>query len=946
MSKRIFISYATEDLEDAERLYGALESEGFSPWMDRRDLLAGQSWKTEIPKVLRNSEQVIVLLSSRSLSKRGYVQKELRMALDILDEFPPGRIFLVPVKLDRCKPEIDRLAGLHWVELFPSWEKGFAAILRALRHGIIEDGIERPSLDLVSESELRKYCQKAAAFHEKIDMVGFRTRVRARIGVDEIYIPLDAVIDDRATGKGCFLDAEDAARCLEETGAGTQISLPDAFLTSERLGRRGMAILGDPGSGKTTHLKRLMLWCLNGGLSSLGLAEDLLPVFLPLRELRDTSKDLSHFIQAQLRNPHLNLPRDFGRRLLERGRLLFLLDGLDEVADSRQRETVARWIEDALTLDTGRTCRFVVTCRFMGYTEKTRLNEDFMELHIRPLSESQAEDFIRNWYRIVEEGLAVDKEQARLKAEEGADDLIERLKEQEFRAARVFELTRNPLLLTNICLVHRDRGGRLPKRRARLYDECVDVLLELWQGAKKLPIELEASKSRRVLQAAAYWLHQEEGRVRAEAGELAEVVGPVLEKVGKPKSAAEEFLQAIRDQSGLLTGWDQDSYGFMHLGFQEYLTALEIRRRAYADKNVLKDLAARFGQSWWLETTLLFLALDNPCLFEPFMTELLQQSAFARHPDLVDLCVEDAAEVSMEPFVSLLKTEPGTDRELWQRQSAALRVLKRLDESAVEALQSRISKHPYEKIRDLWKARLDEKAEDIYVSDPGGYELVRVPGGEFMMGAPESESGYDRERPVHLVRVKSFYMGRYPVTNEQYARFLKAVPDISEPKYWSDRSYNQPQQPVVGVSWDDARAYAAWAGLRLPSEAEWEYACRAGTTTKYCNGDSEDHLDRVGWYAENSGGTLHPIGEKEHNDYGLYDMHGNVWEWVEDDSHRDYNGAPEDGSAWVDQPKRGVCRVLRGGSWFSLGRYCRCAYRSVWFPVARLDFAGFRLARS
>ncbi len=296
MSKRIFISYATEDLEDAERLYGALESEGFSPWMDRQDLLAGQSWKTEIPKVLRNSEQVIVLLSSRSLSKRGYVQKELRMALDILDEFPPGRIFLVPVKLDRCKPEIDRLAGLHWVELFPSWEKGFAAILRALRHGIIEDGIERPSLDLVSESELRKYCQKAAAFHEKIDMVGFRTRVRARIGVDEIYIPLDAVIDDRATGKGCFLDAEDAARCLEKTGAGTQISLPDAFLTSERLGRRGMAILGDPGSGKTTHLKRLMLWCLNGGLSRLGLAEDLLPVFLPLRELRDTSKDLSHFI--------------------------------------------------------------------------------------------------------------------------------------------------------------------------------------------------------------------------------------------------------------------------------------------------------------------------------------------------------------------------------------------------------------------------------------------------------------------------------------------------------------------------------------------------------------------------------------------------------------------------------------------------------------------------
>ena len=215
-----------------------------------------------------------------------------------------------------------------------------------------------------------------------------------------------------------------------------------------------------------------------------------------------------------------------------------------------------------------------------------------------------------------------------------------------------------------------------------------------------------------------------------------------------------------------------------------------------------------------------------------------------------------------------------------------------------------------------------------------------------MMGAPESESENDRERPVHTVKVNSFYLGRYPVTNEQYARFLEAVPGSPAPEYWSNRSYNQPHQPVVGVSWEDARAYAEWAGLRLPSEAEWEYACRAGSSTRYCNGDSEEHLDRVGWCRENSGNKLHPVGEKEPNEFGLYDMHGNVWEWVEDDSHSNYDGAPEDGSAWVEKPKRGVDRVLRGGSWNSYGRNCRCAFRLDWFPDGRNVIAGFRLARS
>ena len=147
------------------------------------------------------------------------------------------------------------------------------------------------------------------------------------------------------------------------------------------------------------------------------------------------------------------------------------------------------------------------------------------------------------------------------------------------------------------------------------------------------------------------------------------------------------------------------------------------------------------------------------------------------------------------------------------------------------------------------------------------------------------------------------------------------------------------------MSWEEAQRYAAWAGLRLPSEAEWEYACRAGSRTRYYTGDTEDDLRRAGWYAENSDSKLHPVGEKEPNAFGLYDMHGNVWEWVEDDWHDNYDTAPNDGRAWIDEP-RGAARVVRGGGWINVALSCRASYRADDAPGARGSALGFRLARS
>jgi formylglycine-generating enzyme required for sulfatase activity len=253
------------------------------------------------------------------------------------------------------------------------------------------------------------------------------------------------------------------------------------------------------------------------------------------------------------------------------------------------------------------------------------------------------------------------------------------------------------------------------------------------------------------------------------------------------------------------------------------------------------------------------------------------------------------------------------------------------------------------------------------------FSLRWIPPGEFEMGSPDDEPGrWEAEGPQHRVTVgNGFWLGATPVTQGQYAAVTGKRPSLFE--------HAGDEAPVEQVGWDDCRKFcqtltkslpeleAGWA-FRLPTEAEWEYACRAGTTTALYNGPltiegerNGPELDAIAWYGGNSGvdyeggfdssgwpekqydhqraGT-HPVRQKEPNAWGLYDMLGNVWEWCEDVWHDNYEGAPSDGTAWGG---KGRDRVLRGGSWAPLARYCRCAYRFSWEPGSRLVSLGFRL---
>ncbi len=572
-------------------------------------------------------------------------------------------------------------------------------VLKALLNWQKEQGLQAdPSSSL--DTEVENYLAVLEAMHRDIPMAGFKTKLRIPIDLEELYVPLRAMVDLRGTGDSHFADAIDAENVLRLQNA-AEIPLIDAFKVAQSRKRHHLVILGDPGSGKTTHLKQLLLACLREGPGSLGLAQDTLPVFLPLRALKDVQQGITAFIEDTLSSPHLNLPEGFSKRLLQRGRLLLLFDGLDEVSDAKQRAMVARWIEEAVKV--WPSCTAVVTCRFAGYDSASRLGADFLELHLRPMSVEQAEYFIRNWYKAVETGF-IPGPSGEFSAIERANQLIERLHGPDFRSARMSEMTRNPLLLANLCLVHRDRGV-LPRNRHALYDECIDVLLERWRESKYLVVSISVELGRRALEPVALWLHTQEGRTRASAEELAPLIEPILKAAQWKGGDAMQFLRTIRDESGLLVSWGHDQYGFMYLGFQEYLAASELRHLVLSQalqgsSSILSELAGHYGESWWQEVILLLLGFGNPSFFTPFMAEVLKQASFTENVEFFHMILEEASEITQLPFVELLQKAPDNNPILWKNQLLCLRVLERLAPDALKPLIVELSNHPFAPLRE------------------------------------------------------------------------------------------------------------------------------------------------------------------------------------------------------------------------------------------------------
>jgi len=851
---------------------------------------------------------------------------------------PEERIFVLPYGREHAA--------------LPGFLRSLAAttpITPALTSGSKPSPVPAPPTTPSLSTAIIEYLRRLEAATSKLQLLGLGQGVQIELPIQQAYIPLNVVVARDLKNEQQFRFDEKTLRQREQCEE--NVLLGDIFKWATRFEHRGVLLLGDPGAGKTTGARQFCWRVLKEAdlLKTFGLPPGTLPVFLRLRHLtpHHLAQGLTAFITDSVAAP--TLPTDLaqpGSELLARRGVLWVFDGLDEVVNENARVHVCGWIKQAL--EHRPDDFFLVTSRYQGYQGRVDLGPAFCQFHVKPLTPEQVAEFVDHWYRAVCRKLHGHGEATEEKAAGFIRSLMELLQQPEYRIGRLRELPANPLMLTILCVVHhQDRN--LPRRRADLYAKCVRVLVEHWrkemlehQGVAGF--DPEAAES--VLSSVAWWLHEKENRTSQTVEELGAVATKALADlapgVGLGRDG-EEFIRRMRDQSGVLAMWSAGQCGFLHLTFQEYLAGLHAARESKAEA-----LVPHVGQSWWREVILVAVAVGSKDFSQKFFTALLQTDALAKEGAFVDQCLDEARYAVLEPFVEALKDKAATV----PRQLDILRRLRQFDHPDLVAVCRDLARSGHAELASLareilQRAGIEVERPTIEVAgaplelrvDPRtGIAFITIPAGEFDMG---SENENRNEKPVHRVRLsKPFLLGKYLVTNAEYQRFLEANPKAKPPSEWSNSQFNDPQQPVVGVSWHDAQVFCQWAGCRLPTEAEWEYACRAGRKTRFSFGDDESKLGEYAWYGKNSGGKTQPVGQKKPNAWGLYDVHGNVWEWCHDWFGPYPKGPVTDPSG----PAKGASRVLRGDSWIiGVPTGLSCSYRIGIAPEFRDLSVGFRV---
>jgi formylglycine-generating enzyme required for sulfatase activity len=660
------------------------------------------------------------------------------------------------------------------------------------------------------------------------------------------------------------------------------------------------------------------------------------------------------------------------KALLERrgreGRLLVLLDGLDEVPRERREEAeqvlrglASRWPASPL----------VVTSRPIGYR---RPGADFLELTLLPLDRARRRDFLARWL-----GRA-----SGTPDETRAASALASLDSPELR-----ELAGNPLYLTLMALLF-ESGIEPDRNRTRLYDQVFRLLFEgRHHGPQREPLEAQETV-RAVLRRLAYDMTMEnrdtepvtalEERLRSRK---LDALRAMLERVSD-WSRMRRFLDDLAERTGILgphDGPDAD-WRFWHRTFREALTAEQLAEDFQRERESLlarlwptkvqtalparaRKVTTEEDLNRWAEPFALLVGhVDRP---DGLVRALVRKNrplglrALATAQNLSDqtlaeiLAITDQWEQRIVVYRRLLdlvgeprralalldrlrrRTQNGND--LYFLDLAVQEVARRAPEVAREAAE----------IRAGFFSHIPPPDENLFCwidTLNGRVPLWReIPAGRFWMGSLEGK-GYDNERPRHEVTITApFRCGVAPVTNAQYAAFDPG----HKRRAWAG-------DPVAGITWFKACSFCRWLafvfpwarGARLPTEEEWEYACRAGSQSRYWSGDDRRDLAKVGWYEANSGARTHRVGEKPSNPWGLHDVHGNVWEWTLSAATASYGERKarlrlDPAKVEIPDESVGVRRVLRGGSYWDDAVRARAMYRLFRDPWLEDRDQGFRV---
>jgi len=795
-------------------------------------------------------------------------------------------------------------------------------------------------LPIPPDADPRKYLEQLREATGWIDIrgLGAGTTQAQVFPIDELYIPL-ATQDKQPVGQGA------------ESGR-TTVKLEEA-LTQARL-----VIMGDPGSGKTTFTRRIAHQLaenlLNGDASSAPPRwEQSFPVLIRIPELfqhirkarRETGRPaaedapvwLADYLATRSVEYNWGLDKAFFLHQFQSGKAILLLDGLDEPPGRVERAAVARLFENATQAYGG--CRFVVTTRPQSYAGEATL-AGFKLARIEPLEPEAVEIFLDRWCEALFP--RSDEDRIRHRATLGA----------ALRgSAEIRRLARSPVMLTALAVVHFNQRT-LPEQRAELYDA---ILRWLSRSREDRPKREKAEICLRLLQPLALAMQDDpRGRqVQIRKGKAAEILASEFRKAPEPErfARAERFLDEEEVDSGIIVSRDHD-VAFWHLTFQEHLAARALAAKSEADlcRVLLKD--GKIYRPEWREVALLLGGVlatrvgteKVDWLIQEMLAQLGSNARLderARCAGLLGAMVSDLRPLEYEPkdpcyralldgVLGIFDVRTAASVSFWDRLTAA--------EALGQAGDPRLREHNW----------------------------VRIEAGEFLMGAQKNDPSkpnydakkiHDSEYPVHKVHLNAFEIGRYPVTVEEYRRFLEddgyqeegwwqagGFGQFEKPWGWDDQILH-PNRPVVGVSWYEAAAYCAWAGngVRLPTEAEWERAARGTGGRKYPWGEEEPDKPRANFNSTVGHPTpvgLYPLGATSE---GIEDLAGNVMEWVADWCDEAYYrvSAKENPKG----PESGTMRVSRGASWGYFPWSLRAALRTCGRPEIRLDSHGFRCAR-
>jgi len=757
--------------------------------------------------------------------------------------------------------------------------------------------------------------------------MGMSDRVPLQLPVAEMYVPLKARIE-LPDGDTWSQELRLAGRKMtkeEAENIGERQSGPQPVL--DLLTRHaGLVVLGDPGAGKTTFLKYLtVLLALDRG-AEVGL-DRRLPVLVPLSAyataLAQQDVALQAFMGDYYRSRGIDLPLDkLIEQALASGQALIMLDGLDEVQQLAQRALVVQRVEEFFDFQRKRGNKFIITSRIVGYRSVRPAAEDLKECTLVDFDDDDILLFLEKWTQALEQAAKGASTVTQLAAAEEKAELLFALE----RNPGVRQLAANPLLLTILALMKR-QGVLLPERRVQLYDQYVQTLLRHWNLSRGLDRraarDLDVLETTRVLAPLALWMQETSpgaGLVKGEALRRKLEAIYAERHVDDPEAAARQLLSDARDHASLLLERGAGEFGFIHLTFQEYLAAIAVTQRGQGGFEPVVDiLAEHIDDARWREVSLLTIGQIG----------IIQRWDEAASDVLLRLMERKPGEAGVAVVLAgeaVLDTWPGG-------------VTQRCRNAVEKALLATMTDS--DNVKPVMRARAGSILGAL--GDPRDLdEMVTVPGGTFIMGGEWNAD----EKPRHEVHVDGFRIGKYPVTNGQYAQFVAAT-GHEPPQHW--RAKTPPRDiwnhQVINVSWYDACAFCDWLSevrgekVRLPTEAEWEKAARGTDGREYPWG--KDANPNKANYRDSKIGGVSPVGcfPNGQSPYGCLDMAGNVWEWT-GSLYKSYPYQPDDGR---EDPTGDGARTLRGGSWLYNVDYVRCAARFINLPRYRLDYVGFRV---